>query len=235
MHILNEKFEKVVCINLSERPDKRERMQARFDRLGIDVEWYTAVKYGFANKLTTAINNSKIGKFNINQPNELGAALSHYSVIKQALNEGIENLFVFEDDVLFHENFNARIRSALNSHLPNDWHMLMLYSFMYKIYPQNMKINPYWMKAYKSWSLVAYGMNEELMKNYIYIQDSNFNIADVVTYNFQENINFNIYTTAPSLVIPDLKFGSDIRTNMNYVNNPTAVNIGIDSSKYNDI
>jgi hypothetical protein len=34
----NEYFDKVVCINLKERTDKKEVISKRFDKLGINVE-----------------------------------------------------------------------------------------------------------------------------------------------------------------------------------------------------
>ena len=224
-HILNDYYDKVVCINLAERPDKREKMQERFDKLGIEVEWFTAVKYGFAQQISNSLHT-----FNNNQPNEFGAALSHYTVIKQALQEGKKNIFVFEDDVKFYENFNKRLENSLNE-LPENTDMILLYSFMYHILPENIKVNKYWMKAHKSWSLVAYGMNEKSMKEYIKRQDEKFTIADMVSYQMQDKLN--IYVSAPTLVIPDVEQGSDIRNIMNYKEKPTVLNIGMNYQKYN--
>ena len=226
MHILNEKYDKVVCINLASRKDKRDKMQEKFDKLGIDVEWYTAVKYGFAPRLVNIINRNKIGKFNVNQPFELGAALSHYAVIKTALEQGHKNIFVFEDDVLFHEDFNNQVVKAFNK-LPDDYDFMMFYSFMYKIQEENYKINSRWMRAYDSWSLVAYGAEKEYMKRYINKQDSSLKVADLVTYEMQREPEFKQYVTAPTLVIPDVEQGSDIRTLMNYENNPNILNLGV--------
>ena len=83
-HPLNFFFDKIYCINLAERPDKRVKMEKRLAELGIEVEWYTAVKYGFAPKIVPPITNSKVGMFNKAQPHEFGAAMSHYTVIKKA-------------------------------------------------------------------------------------------------------------------------------------------------------
>jgi GR25 family glycosyltransferase involved in LPS biosynthesis len=231
MHILNKEFDKVVCINLIERKDKKEKIQKRFDELGIKVEWFHPVKFGFADKIVKSINDNKIGKFNYNQPNEIGAALSHYSVIKSALIEGIEKLFVFEDDILFHENFNEKLETAFKK-LPSNWDFISLYSFMYNISPQNIKINPYWMKMYKSWSLTSYGMNKKYMDIYIKKQDNFLEIADMVTYKLQENTNLKQYVTAPTLVIPDVDIHSDIRKFMNYKSKMTILNLGIKNNYY---
>jgi len=232
MHILNKEFDKVVCINLVERKDKKEKMQERFDRLGIKVEWYHPVKFGFAKKCITAIHKEGIGKFNSNQPNELGASLSHYTVIKSALLEGAERLFVFEDDILFHENFNIKFEKAYKS-LPSDWDFISLYSFMYNIYLlDNVKINPYWMKMKYSWSLTSYGINKKYMDIYIKKQDEFLEIADMVTVKLQEDKNLKQYVTAPTLVIPDVDSKSDIRKFMNYKSKITALNLGVKNNYY---
>ena len=80
-HILNKIFEQVVCINLINRNDKKIIMQEKFNNLGINVEWCESVTYGFAPQVVKSIVGSKVGEFNLEQPNELGAALSHYTVI----------------------------------------------------------------------------------------------------------------------------------------------------------
>ena len=51
MHRLNKEFDSIICINLAERPDKREKMQKKFEDLEIEVDWFTAVQYGFIPKI----------------------------------------------------------------------------------------------------------------------------------------------------------------------------------------
>lgn len=231
MHRLNSEFDRVVCINLSSRNDKRQIMESKFSDHGIDVSWHTAVTYGFAGNVVNSIVNSKCGSFNSAQPNEFGCALSHYSVIKRALEDGVERLFVFEDDVKFHNNFDKRFDRAMDT-LPTDWDMIMLYSFMYNIMPQNIRVSPHWIRSYKAWSLMAYGMNRRVMSEYIKMQDAFFTISDAVTYKMQESGMFNIYSSVPTMCIPDASFDSNIRYAKNYEATPTILNLGIDTSEY---
>ena len=226
MHALNKKYDKVVCINLVDRPDKKKKMQAKFDRLGIEVEWFTAVKYGFASKIVRAINEVKVGKFNNSQTNEIGCTISHYTVIKQALAEGHKNIFVFEDDILFHTNFNNMLDAYLDK-LPADYDMMMLYSFMTALTKENTKINSRWMKAFRSWSLVAYGMERSYMEKYIENLDKFIETADMVTYRLQMDDSLKQFVAAPTLVLPDTTDGSDIRTSINYEKTPTIINMGV--------
>jgi len=231
-HLLNETFDKVVCINLVERTDKKQILQEKFDKLGIVVEWYTAVKFDFLPSLIHPIVDSRLAHFNKTQPYEIGAALSHYHVIKQAMCEGAKNIFIFEDDILFQKNFNDRLDSYWKL-LPDDWDMLMFYSFMYHILPENIRISNKWIKSFKSWSLMAYGMGHKAMVEYLVRQNAFFTIADKVSFDMQEDKNLKIYSAAPTLCIPNPGLVSNIRgQNMNYKNNPTVLNLGFSDSNY---
>jgi GR25 family glycosyltransferase involved in LPS biosynthesis len=232
MHRLNKDFDKVVCINLVNRLDKKIKMQAKLDKLGIEVEWFTAVQYGFIPNIVKPLNDSGKAHFNLTQPYEIGAALSHYTVIKQALEEGVEKLFVFEDDVRFRKNFNEELDKYLNK-APEDWELLLLYSFMYEILPGNIRVNSKWIRSHRAWSLMSYGMKKSFMKEYIKRQDQFFTLSDSVTYKMQENSPFNIYSAVPTLCIPDTYLGSNIRgENMNYQYNPTIINLGFSDENY---
>ena len=232
MNRLNKEFDKVICINLAERKDKRENMQKKFDALDIEVEWFTAVQYGFIPKIVDPIVKSRAGHFNVNQPYEIGASLSHYHVIKQALLEGCESIFVFEDDARFHKDFNAKLDGYMDD-LPDHWDMIMFYSFMYHLLPENTRVSKKWIRAFRSWSLMAYGMKKDIMEGYIKSQDSFFTIADSVTYNMQEKSDFRIYSAIPALCVPEIELGSNIRgANMNYNTNPTITNLGYSNENY---
>jgi len=233
VHRINREFDRVVCINLVNRPDKRKNMEAKFKELGILVEWFDAVPYGFApeivNSLKPTVND--FPRFNTKTPNEFGAAMSHYTVIKKALLEGAERIFVFEDDVMFRKDFNDKFDRYMDV-LPGDWDMFLLYSFMYEIKPQNVRINAKWMRSYLAWSLMSYGITKKGMEGYIADQDKMFQIADRASFKMQEK-GFNIYSAVPTLCIPNQELGSNIRgENMNYIANKTVLNMGYSEDNF---
>lgn len=232
--ILNKEFDKVVCINLVNRKDKRAEMQKRFDKYDIQVDWFNAVQYGFARDIVNNLpGNGGMGfpRFNINHPNEFGAAMSHYTVIKTALEEGVNKLFVFEDDAMFRKNFDSAFEKSYDV-LPDNWNMFLLYSFMYKIQHQNVRINAKWIKAYDGWSLMAYGIDRLAMEKYIADMDRRFQIADLTSFEMQKT-NLNIYSSVPTLCIPNTKIGSNIRgDNMNYETTNTILNLGYDNENF---
>jgi len=229
--LLNQYFDKVVCISLLEREDKKEFMHQKFNNLNIEVEWYRPVIHEYNKKIINQLSNTNVSHFNLSQPQEIGAADSHYTVIKTALLQGVEKLFVFEDDLLFNKNWDNLLPKYLDTILPN-WDMMMFYSFMYNLEKENIRVRPRWTKAYNSWSLTSYGMNRNMMEEYIKFQDNYFTIADSVTYNLQNRNDLNIYITTPPLTIPNVSLGSNIRKEMNYETTPTILMLGVDKNNY---
>jgi GR25 family glycosyltransferase involved in LPS biosynthesis len=233
MHLLNETFDKVVCINLLERPDKKQNIQEKLTSLGIEFEWYHPVKWGFASKVVNAVNKTNVGHFNSEQPNELGAMTSHYHVVKSSLVQGYNSVFVFEDDVMFQKDFNSKLEKYWKK-LPKDWDFVSFYSFMYNILPENTRVSSRWVKSYKSWSLMAYGMNRRFMEGYVKFLDEFPTISDMASFKMQESGEFNCYSSVPTLCIPNTELGSNIRKNdnMNYEKNPTVLNMGFSNDNY---
>jgi len=222
MGLINEKYDKVVCICLKERDDKYKYMLSQFIKHDIEVEFFRPVVPGYAPKLLEPYlqkyNDPKTGRtvFNPKFPNELGAMQSHYHVIKSALLDGAQSLFIFEDDCAFHEDWETLLPKYFNS-LPEDADGILLYSYMAALQPQNIRVKPRWTKGFASWSILAYGMNRKAMERYIAIADSQPMIADSITLLMMTYENFNFYVASPPLVIPSKDLTSNIRgENKNY-------------------
>ncbi len=231
MLTINSIFDKVVCVNLVDANNKKADMIRRFKEQQIDAEFYTATKFGFANRIVTALNHTKLGRFNEGMVNEFGATISHYSVIKTAFEQGINRLFVFEDDARFRKDFAAVFNTYL-SNIPEDWNMILGYSYMQHAITPDIRINPYWIKSAKSWSLLAYGMDRTAMEHYIKSQDSRCCIADSISYLMTAENGIHCYVATPSLFIPDCTTGSSIRSIMNYQIVPTTTNSGFSEANY---
>ncbi len=73
-------FPRIQCINLARRTDRWQRVQAEFARLGVAdrIECFEAVE---------------------RSDGPLGCAMSHLSIIEKANRDGLDSLFVFEDDI----------------------------------------------------------------------------------------------------------------------------------------
>jgi len=229
MNNLNSIYDKIVCISLKEREDKYNYIKTQFEKHNINVEFHRPVINGFNSKIIPALLKENVAHFNKEQYNEFGAAYSFYHVIKTAILENLNNLFIFEDDVVFAKDFDNLVPKYLDS-IPINTDGILLYSFMYELFPQNIRVSPRWTKAYKSWSHIAIGMNRNFMEEYIRQQDKYFRIADLVTYQLQESFNF--LCASPPLVIPKKELTSDIRKVKNYESTKSILLMGINESNY---
>ncbi len=111
---LTEFFPHRVCINLDRRPERWERMQARFAAAGLGtVERFSAVdgaKGGVPERWPFSSG-------------AYGCLHSHLAIVREARAQGRESILIMEDDVVFddqlQEEFEKRVRG-----LPPDWDML---------------------------------------------------------------------------------------------------------------
>lgn len=238
MSLINERYDKVVCISLKERDDKFKYMQAQFEKFKIDAEFFRPVIPGYAGKLVQPYlekynePQKNFYLFNPKFPNELGALQSHYHVIKTAYLEGRESLFVFEDDCAFHKDWNTLLPKYLDT-VPEDADGILLYSFMNVLEPQNVRIKPRWTAGYASWSFIAYGLNRKAMKGYIDLIDNQPMIADRGSWTMMTFYDYKFYIASPPLVIPTKKLTSSIRgENKNYDKIQNVFMLGINNGDY---
>lgn len=125
---LQDNFDKIYCLNLDKRPDRRQEMLILFKEIWIDQ----------IVKRFSAIENIKWNVW---------CALSHAAILKEAKKEWYKSIFVFEDDVEIKD-----IKSLLNSiktypkNIERDI-LLFWYSLLYINWYNEKIINDNW----KAW------------------------------------------------------------------------------------
>ena len=238
MSPLNERYEKIVCICLKEREDKYKYALTQFIKHDIQVEFYRPVIPGYAAKLTAPYSakyndwSKNYVLFNEHFPLELGAMQSHYTVIKSALLEGAQSIFVFEDDPAFHKDWDTLLPKYLDT-IPEDADGILLYSFMHHLEPQNIRVKPRWTKGFASWSFLCYGLNRKAMEGYIKLQDETPMIADRGSWTMMTYQNYNFYVASPPLILPAKTLTSTIRgENKNYEKDKSIFLLGINEQDY---
>lgn len=110
--MLNSQFDKIYCINLPHRTDRRLKCDIEFASLGIHVDYFPATDG------RTLQNNNKY----LNS-GEVGAAHSHIRVIEDAKENKYSKILVLEDDVNFDVHFN-KTWEMFTAELPHDWDMV---------------------------------------------------------------------------------------------------------------
>lgn len=125
---------KAFCINLERRPDRKEKMESRFNDFpvefvkavdGKELEWTSELQHLFRN------NNFR------SQRGVIGCALSHYKLWKQLIESDDDSFLIFEDDVEFADNFSQKLSHALAQIEHQDFDILYLAFIIY-----NDKRNP---------------------------------------------------------------------------------------------
>jgi GR25 family glycosyltransferase involved in LPS biosynthesis len=101
-------FDAIYCINLDRRTDRWQSVTRRFEKLGIaaKVRRFAATETPYSH--------------------HIGCALSHRAIIADAARQGLDNVLVFEDDVLFSSNAEAELRRSIDELKRRDWSILFL-------------------------------------------------------------------------------------------------------------
>jgi GR25 family glycosyltransferase involved in LPS biosynthesis len=111
MNPLNEYFDKIYCINLLRREDRKKKCIEQFDKIGLDVEFFPAI-----DKLTIK-NSSRI------TDGQLACLSSHYNIIKKAKHNDFSKILIFEDDVILSDKLMDIFQKNIDT-VPKDWKML---------------------------------------------------------------------------------------------------------------
>ena len=101
-------FDAIYCINLAQEMARWRDVMARFARLGISdrIRRFEAIRA---------------------QPNHhVGCGLSHRAVVAEAHAQGLKNVLVFEDDVLFTDDAVPGLQTALEELARRDWKLFYL-------------------------------------------------------------------------------------------------------------
>lgn len=111
-------FERVYCVNLRRRPDRRERMLKQLDQMDWpfkEIEWVPAVD----GQLCRPPQWFRGGR------GAWGCYRTHVNLMERCLNDGVNSVLLLEDDADFMAGFPDKVREFLEA-VPNDWEMLYL-------------------------------------------------------------------------------------------------------------
>ena len=146
-------FDRVLCINLDRRPENwkafRERLAA-LDWPHAPVERFAAFD-GWANDPPAGWNAA---------PGRWGCCRSHAKLLREALDDNLANVLVFEDDAIFAPNFLEHFRSFLRE-LPADWDQFYLGGV--KNGPVT-EVSDHVLRTFGTMYTHAYGMNRKFME-----------------------------------------------------------------------
>ena len=139
----------VWMINLDRATDRRARMEAQFDRMGLTVTRIPAIDgKAEAARIAPMADTARFTALMGRPPlvAELGCYLSHLEAWRQLVASGAEVGLVLEDDVVFHDNFLPAVSAALS--VQDKWDMLKLNCIRAKVPIRQGRVDNWYLNAY---------------------------------------------------------------------------------------
>jgi GR25 family glycosyltransferase involved in LPS biosynthesis len=196
--MLKKYFDKTYCINLDRRPDRWEQAQSEFKKHNITVERFSAID-GNPNNIQT---NIVIG--------HVGCVLSHLNIIKEAKDKKLKNILIFEDDVVFSDDFNDRFESMYEK-VPKDWNMLY---FGGSHHGKLEMISDNIGRARKTYTTHAYAIKSDVFDVAIKLLSKAQYEVDVTLSLMQQS--FNVYVIRPHLAWQRDGYSDILNKDVNY-------------------
>lgn len=112
-------FDKIYCVNLPDSTDRRERVSDIFS----DLDILERVVFDYAQPPP---KDSKFGKNEKFLPGILGCSLSHLSIFFDAIESGVNNFLIFEDDIQLNLVLNNNKLINYFIEMPSNWDILYL-------------------------------------------------------------------------------------------------------------
>ena len=182
--LINQVFADKVCINLDRRIERWRHMQQKFQQHGIDaVQRFVAI-----DGETSTIPTSWPGT-----PGAYGCLRSHVEVVREARRRGLPSILIFEDDVVFDDQFEQKFSDAI-SQLPADWDMLF-FGALHK--DELIKVSDNIGRITQSNSTYAYALRNTVFDAFIDLNSEEDEVLDVNSLVLQKE--FNCYCFLPHL------------------------------------
>ena len=169
-------FDKIYCINLARRKDRRSQCENIFKANNINVEFIEAVD-GSTIQDTKGLN-----------PGAAGCCLSHKKIFdKMRSDRSLRKVLILEDDIEFDPDFK-NLFTRYYQHVPENWNLLF-FGGSHNLPPK--PINQFVHKLVKTFTTHCYAVKDTAIDALLeQFSDSNiFNLqADVHLYKIQKKI-----------------------------------------------
>lgn len=171
MNLLNKYFDKIYVINLKSRTERMKTMDRRLKFFDIEYERVDAI----SGPALSGIHNKLKESYKFKNPNYLATNLTHLSIYSEALRLGYVNILILEDDLRIHRLMESLWKNSMENDpiIMNKNYDLLYLAFIplnddgtkwdYSKIPDSFVTNNL-VSANNFWSLMAYGIQESMMK-----------------------------------------------------------------------
>lgn len=203
-------LEKIFCLNLERRPDRKEHAIKQFEKIGLQgVEFVTAVD-GKALGLQSTLTDIT--------PGMIGCYESHRNIMRHCIENNIKSYLVFEDDILFIDGFNIFVQMAIEK-LPADWEFVYWGCTEHNGFASHeIQINDMWVVPKSAWGTQAFMMRGRAIKLiYEKLERMQMQIDCQLSLITLPQSGLKYYSVFPSCVEQYWDIGSDIQQRENRI------------------
>lgn len=222
----NQYFDKIYCLNLERRNDKRKKVSKRFLQWGLDVEFINGIDATLPNIQSKFDSKRRVGL----TVRSFAITKSFLGIFKRII-ENKERTLVFEDDVLFHINFDV-LFDMHTQQLPYNWDMWYLGGTQFGN-PDLIKYSSGLVHPKGLDGFFAFGINYKFVEQLpLDINDYNLPLDSYIKKNYQPYTDkYKIfYSYNPRLCGHDLGYSDNLQKEMTLDNIP--VNRGYNTRIY---
>lgn len=203
-HIMNKFFDEIYCIVRSDQIDNELKMRERFTKLGLEVKFWYGTPLPFYNMLKSRLGQD--ANSNCDSAGAIGATLSHLSIIKYAKDRNYKNIFIFEHQNMFRNDFNEVIEEYINT-IPEDYDVAYLFSNFTEFTENNQwVVDDLWFTPYASLCNNAYGMSNKFFDEVLNIYENNYIVIDAMTAAMQTLDKYKFIAAAPNLCAQEIQY-----------------------------
>jgi GR25 family glycosyltransferase involved in LPS biosynthesis len=203
--MFNDHFDKVFCLNLPIRDDRREKIYDVCSRKDVDFEFFSAVR-GFAIPYVHSLVADRFSAAGY-----VGTLISYLNLFDYALNKGYNKICVIEDDVMVHKNIHSiadeyipklpeNADMAYFSYIPlSDDHSMWNYNMINDRFVSG-NVSGGIMRAKNLCSMMAFSINRKLMEHLMKVLNESFQPIDLyIMANIQGKEEFGVYAINPQM------------------------------------
>jgi GR25 family glycosyltransferase involved in LPS biosynthesis len=202
-----EKFDKIYCINLDKRADRWEKVSKIFNEVGIT----NVIRYSAVNG-----DDLDLSKINYNPSllkGELGILETHLNLLQEAKDEGLKEIVIMEDDVVFTDEI-YKFDEYLDN-VPEDWDMIFVGgNHMYGETPHF--INDKILKVNGTVAIHCIIIKESIMDVILEIAKNRKKQIDGYYADIQTG--YNVYSFTPNMALQSEDFSDIQKRVVNYDN-----------------
>jgi glycosyltransferase involved in cell wall biosynthesis len=221
---INDFFDHVFVINMGKREDKMVEVDELLTRYNIDYERINGIdgEYPIVKKEFEYLVDSQI-----KTTGAYGCLLSHIKTLELARKRGYSNILIFEDDIIFHNNFNNLLSKLVV--IPSDWSIIYLGCSQKQTVINMSKGSDGFYLAKDSRGAFAYSVKKEYYTDILKLWTKRDKSVDAALGEFQKKKK--CYVLYPNLVISYVN-KSDTQTSGNMISYSNSVKWNLDNYQY---